>query len=51
MSFEHLTKQQINALLALRKDAVIELAKEMQELLDDIDKLERALGEKVEQAN
>lgn len=48
MSFEGLTKQQINALLALRKDAVIELAKEMQELLDDIEKLEKALGEKVE---
>lgn len=48
MSFEGLTKQQINALLALRKDAVIELAKEMQELLDDIEKLERALGEEFE---
>lgn len=48
MSFEGLTKQQINALLALRKDAVIELAKEMQELLDDIEKLEKALGERFE---
>jgi len=48
MSFEGLTKQQINALLALRKDAVIELAKEMQELLDDISKLEKALGERFE---
>jgi hypothetical protein len=35
----------------LRKDAVIELAKEMQELLDDIDKLEKVLGERFEQAN
>lgn len=48
MSFEGLTKQQINALLALRKDAVIELAKEMQELLDDISELEKALGERFE---
>jgi len=48
MSFEGLTKQQINALLALRKDAVIELAKEMQELLDDIEKLEKELGERFE---
>lgn len=43
MSFETLTNQEIKALLALRKDVIMELTKELSELLSEVDKLEEIL--------
>lgn len=42
-----LTPQQIKSLIALRKDAIIDTSKELQELLEDLDMLELELEARV----
>ncbi len=47
LNIKELSSQQIKSLIALRKDAIVETSKELQELLDELNVLELELEERV----